>query len=350
MADAFKFRIDHHGSLVRPPELLAARRQRAAGEIGDADLRAAEDAAIAEAVRTQRRLSLSVVTDGQFRRADLRSAVFDAVHGFRRTGGEIGGEIGGLTRWVADDQLKPGRTLVADDTAGVAALTRVPAKATLPSPACLAAQCFDPGAAGSPWPSARDLGEALARIVRDEIELLIARGIRYVQLDNPWYAEALSGSTPAGLALADAIAVDTLALPAARPGDVRIGLCPIRRAGDTVDAAVAERLFGEVPVDRWILPYSAGTEAEVDLLRAVPADRDVCLGVVDPATPELEDIDTIMARMDVAAGLKDIEDLAVSPSAGFSDVAGRAAIGAEDQRRKLTHVETVARMCWGNEL
>lgn len=339
MADTFKFRIDHHGSLVRPAELLDARRRHAD------DLRQVEDQAIAEAVRMQRKLSLTAVTDGEFRREDLRSAVFDAVSGFRRADGEVDG----LARWVAEDELKPHGSLVADDVAAVAGQTVIAAKATLPSPAYLAAQCFDP-AAGSPWGSARELGEALARVIREEIEAILARGVRYIQLDNHGYAAALAGGPLAGLSLEDAIAIDTLAVRIeGRPADARIGLCPAVSANGTVDLAAAERLFA-IPVDRWLLPYSAGTEAEVALLRAVPAEKDVCLGIVDPAVAELEDIDAIMDRMDVAFGIRDLEDVAVSPSAGFAPVAGGAGIGVEDQKRKLTHVETVARMCWGNEL
>lgn len=47
------FRADHVGSLLRPPELLEARARRAAGEIGEEELRAAEDRCITEAVRMQ---------------------------------------------------------------------------------------------------------------------------------------------------------------------------------------------------------------------------------------------------------------------------------------------------------
>ena len=43
------FRAEHIGSLVRPEAVLAAREDRAAGRIGDAGLRAVEDAEIAEA-------------------------------------------------------------------------------------------------------------------------------------------------------------------------------------------------------------------------------------------------------------------------------------------------------------
>ncbi|GIF20343.1 5-methyltetrahydropteroyltriglutamate--homocysteine methyltransferase [Actinoplanes tereljensis] len=340
MADTYKFRIDHHGSLVRPAELLEARRRRATGEISAEDLRAVEDQAIAEAVRTQRKLSLSAVTDGEFRRADLRSAVFNAVTGFRPA------EHGA---WVAVDELKPHASLVADDVAAVAGLTVIPAKATLPSPAFLAALTFDPSA-GSPFGSARELGEALAVLIRDEIEAILARGVRYIQLDNHLYAAALGGEPLPGLSLDDAIAIDSLALPLAKADDVRIGLCPATSAPRTVDAAVAARLFADLPVDRWLLPFYNGAAEELELLRAVPATKDVCLGIVDPRVVELEDIDAIMDRMDAAFEIRDLDDVAVSPAAGFEPVAGGPSIGVEDQKRKLIHVETVARMCWGNEL
>ncbi|XVU29862.1 hypothetical protein ACQPZJ_23075 [Actinoplanes sp. CA-054009] len=333
MADTYKFRIDHHGSLVRPPELLEARRR------GATDLREVEDAAIAAVVRDQRKLSLSVVTDGQFRRSSPAGAVFGAVEGFTRVG----------ERWIADGTLKPVRSLVADDTAAVDALTRqIPAKATLPSPALLAALTFD---VSSPYENVRALGEALAAIIRDEIAQLIAKGLRYVQLDGHAYAAALGGGSLPGISLDDAIAVDALAITLpGKPGDVRIGLCPAILAPAEVDAAVAARLFTEIPADRWLLPYDKHTDAELALLRAVPATKDVCLGIVDPFTARLEDIDAVMNRMDLAFETRDLEDVAVSPSAGFSDVAGEASIGIEDQKRKLVHVETVARMCWGNEL
>ena len=47
------FRADHVGSLLRPLSLLSAREAHAAGRLTDDELRAAEDAAIAGAVRMQ---------------------------------------------------------------------------------------------------------------------------------------------------------------------------------------------------------------------------------------------------------------------------------------------------------
>ncbi|MGP4025989.1 hypothetical protein [Actinomadura sp. 3N407] len=349
MADTYKFRIDHHGSLIRPAEVLNARARHAAGELDDAGLRAVEDEAISESARQQRKLRMSVVTDGEFRREDFRGAVLDTVGGFRRTGGT---DKYGRAQWVADGEVKAGGPLIADGYDGVKAMAGTAApKAGLPSPAFLAATCFDREISGAAYKSPVELGEALARIIRDEIELLISRGIRLVQLNNFRYASYLFSRGGQPLTLDEAIAVDSIAVDlTAKPEDVRIGLCPTHQVTGTVDRDAATRLFAGLPVDRWVLPYDKGAEGEADLLRAVPADRDAALGIVDPATAELEDVETIMQRMDAAAELKDIENIAVSPSAGFADTAGRAAISADDQRRKLIHVETIARMCWGNEL
>ncbi len=349
MADTYKFRIDHHGSLIRPAEVLDARARHAAGELDDAGLRAVEDRAISEVARYQRQLRLSVATDGDFRREDFRGLVLGTVAGLRRTGVA---DAHGRAQWVADGEVKAEGPLIADDFAPVVAISGTAApKATLPSPAFLAATCYDPAVSGAAYKSPAELGEALARIIRDEIELLVSRGVRLIQLNNFRYGAYLFSRGGQPLTLEEAIAIDALAVRLdSRPDDVRIGLCPTHRAAGAVDREAAARLFSDLPVDRWVLPYDKGTEGEADLLRAVPADRDAALGVVDPAIAELEDIETIMQRMDVAAELKDVEDLAVTTSAGFSDVAGRAAVSADDQRRKLIHVETIARMVWGNEL
>ena len=62
------FRADHVGSLLRPPELLAARARHAAGELDDAGLRTVEDDAVRAAVEPQREVGLRSATDGEFRR------------------------------------------------------------------------------------------------------------------------------------------------------------------------------------------------------------------------------------------------------------------------------------------
>ncbi|MGW0822906.1 methionine synthase II (cobalamin-independent)-like protein [Streptomyces sp. NPDC002845] len=327
MADTFNYRIDHHGSLVRPAGLSLDEPEAVEGAVRDT-------------VVYQRKLRSTVVTDGDFPREDFRSTVLDAVSGFRRTGETVGG----LTRWVAESLPKAGGPLLADWAARLAEQTVIAPKASLPSPAYLAATTFEPGLGPA---SARELGEALAEIIHAEIELLVSRGVRLIQLNNPLL---LDWADDGALSFEDALAVEALAVRLdERPQGVRIGVCPGWTAPATVDLARVEKLYAAVPADRWVLPYDQGTDAELDLLRALPEDRDVCLGVVDATVPALEDIDTVLARVDAGAELKDIEDMALSPSRGFADSAARPLLSAEDQRRKLVLVETLARYCWGNE-
>jgi 5-methyltetrahydropteroyltriglutamate--homocysteine methyltransferase len=62
------FRAEHIGSLLRPPELLGAREQHAAGKLDRDGLTAIENDAIRRAVKLQEDVGLRVVTDGEFRR------------------------------------------------------------------------------------------------------------------------------------------------------------------------------------------------------------------------------------------------------------------------------------------
>src|SRR5262249_27117056 len=62
------FRADHVGSLLRPPELLKARADVAAGLLSGDQLQAAEDDAIRAAVAMQHDVGLRSATDGEFRR------------------------------------------------------------------------------------------------------------------------------------------------------------------------------------------------------------------------------------------------------------------------------------------
>src|SRR5262249_20400621 len=62
------FRADHVGSLLRPPELLRAREDFAAGRISADDLRRSEDAARRDVGRRQEEAGLQSATDGELRR------------------------------------------------------------------------------------------------------------------------------------------------------------------------------------------------------------------------------------------------------------------------------------------
>jgi 5-methyltetrahydropteroyltriglutamate--homocysteine methyltransferase len=82
------FRADHVGSLLRPPALTEARADHRAGRIDDAALRAAEDAAIIEAIEMQRAAGLQSVTDGELRRTSWHMDFIYRLGGVEQVAGE----------------------------------------------------------------------------------------------------------------------------------------------------------------------------------------------------------------------------------------------------------------------
>src|SRR2546423_4003984 len=83
------FRADHVGSLLRPPVLLAARDDFAAGKIDAAGLREIEDQAITDAVAMQAGVGLQSATDGEFRRATWHMDFIYQIGGISKAPGNI---------------------------------------------------------------------------------------------------------------------------------------------------------------------------------------------------------------------------------------------------------------------
>lgn len=351
MADIFIFRIDHHGSLVRPIELETAQ---ATGVTGD-ELRAVEDAAVRSAIKLNTELRQTQLTDGHYRRADFRDVILGSASGFTKTDER---DADGLVVWKATGEVTGRGSAVAEAEFLLGNITEgatvQAVKISLPSPAYLAERTFDPT---GPYASAKELGLAIAAVVKAEIAALFAAGVRYVQLDNPDYSAHYSGGdlgVPApGIGVLDAIEIDTAAIDGLdKPEDARIGICVDwgQYPADAADEQIAFEVFS-MPFDKFSIPYFSDVFAGQQLIQFIPDGVFVGLGIVDVLTPELEDVDAIMNRMDQAFALKDLDEVAVTPSRGFQDAAYLPPpIPAEAQNRKLTHVETIARMCWGNEL
>src|SRR5215469_1764814 len=365
MADDFGYHIDHHGSLVRPPQLLAAR---AAG-LSDEELAAVTDEAVVTLAHALRRLTLNAMCDGQYRRAYFESVIHDQVAGFGPATGpaplsDLAG-IGAARRRAVPDAgaLAATGRLAQAEAAPVLATVDRSVFVTLPSPGYLAA-------AGSALSSAAALdtaqaaGAALAAILRDEITALAADGVLYVALENPLYAPLL---TVDGRAAAAAAGVDVPAALAALteadravfagldvPAEFRVGLDltdsgPLPATGAGYDATAVAVLLDETPFPRISIDYPAdpATRFPVELVKPGIV---VSLGAVDVSTPALEAVDDLLGRLDPVADERGDADIAVATNGGFAQVADQPLMSEPEQRAKLQLVEMVARYYWGNEI
>jgi 5-methyltetrahydropteroyltriglutamate--homocysteine methyltransferase len=110
---------------------------------------------------------------------------------------------------------------------------------------------------------------------------------------------------------------------------------------------VAERLFGEVGVDRFLLEYDTERAGGFEPLRFVPPGTTVVLGLVSSKLPQLESPDELQRRIEAAARYVPLADLALSPQCGFASTAGGNQLTVDDERRKLELVAGTARKIWG---
>jgi 5-methyltetrahydropteroyltriglutamate--homocysteine methyltransferase len=111
--------------------------------------------------------------------------------------------------------------------------------------------------------------------------------------------------------------------------------------------AIAEKLFGTMAVDRFLLEYDDERSGTFEPLRLVPRDKSVVLGLVSSKRPELENADALARRVDEAARHFPLENLALSPQCGFASTAEGNLIGEDVQWAKLGLVAETARRVWG---
>ena len=110
---------------------------------------------------------------------------------------------------------------------------------------------------------------------------------------------------------------------------------------------IAEKLFGLLNVDRFLLEYDDERSGGFEPLRLVPRGKTVVLGLVSTKNPRLESQDDLCRRIDSAAEFIPLENLALSPQCGFASVAAGNLISMDDQWRELERVADTARKVWG---
>jgi 5-methyltetrahydropteroyltriglutamate--homocysteine methyltransferase len=358
VADDYKYHIDHHGSLVRPSALQVARANGSGVEAAE------QEAAIAVA-HLLRRLALSAVSDGQFRREYAESVVHDHVEGFSPAAGPAPlGDAAGIPaprRRVPSGDLKTTGRLARDEVAPALATVDRPVFVQLPSPGYLAA-ASSPLASAADIDQVRERGATLAAILHAEIEALSGEGVAYVALENPLYAPLLTVAGREQLAGLDADAVLNALLETDRAAvagltgheTFRVGLDltdsgPLPGTERGYHAAAVDALLDANPFHRLGIDYPADPAARFPLERVKPG-LVLSLGVVDVSRPELEPVDDILGRVDPVYEERTEEDIAIATNGGFAQSADNPLMSEEDQTVKLRLVETVARYYWGNEL
>jgi 5-methyltetrahydropteroyltriglutamate--homocysteine methyltransferase len=222
---------------------------------------------------------------------------------------------------------------------------------------------YRPGVTDQFYPTVHDMLQDVAAIMREEVQALIDEGASYVQLDAPSYSNFFDRSRrellqQAGIdlneALNAALAADNAMIDGVkRSSDTVVGIHFCRGNKRSAWGAegsyepIAEKAFGSLKMDRFLLEFDSERAGGFEPLRFVPRGKTVVLGLITTKTPQLENEDELLRKVDQAAQFIAPENLAVSTQCGFASAASGNLISWDDMRRKLELVARVARRAWG---
>ena len=199
-------------------------------------------------------------------------------------------------------------------------------------------------------------------IIRAEIAALVDEGVKYIQLDAPRYSYYIDpkwrnyvkdemGMDP-DQALDEAIRADNATLEGLRrPGvTLAIHLCRGNNRSHWYAEGgydpIAEKLFGGLNVDLFLLEYESERAGTFEPLRFVPKDKGVVLGLISSKLPEPEPQDQLMRRIEEASKYVPLENLALSPQCGFASSMLGNLLTEEEQWSKLRLVVETAARVW----
>ena len=388
--DLSLLRVDQVGSLVVPAELAAASDRRLRGEMSESELRELEDKAIRAVMRKQEQVGLPILTDGEFRRRNFQDSFGNAVSGYdtpslagadpktwrdpnkpgSRT--EPNYEAAGpaiATRRATTARLKLKKNVVLDEYKAAAAMTQRPVKVSLIGPDRIA-QRFA-------WEKSKAIYSGLDEFIADVVAIqrqmireLVDAGCRYVHMDAPGftaYVDKVSldrmkarGEDPEQN-LDRAIRAENAVIEGF-PG-VTFGLHICRGNPRGVDASgkvqaqwhreghydsIAEKLFGQLKHQRLLLEYDSERAGSFDVLRFVRKGTVAVLGVVTTKSEQVEQVDAMKRRVEMAAKYLPVEQLAVSPQCGFSSGIGVPQLPEDVEWRKFEILIKTAEAVWGH--
>ena len=364
-----QYRADHVGSFLRPAELLEAR----AGAAKDPQrLRALEDQHIQRVLAKQKELGFELATDGELRRRNFMSDFTDAVEGFDlgdavardwKAGDAKAAPVSGVAG-IVTRKLRQARPLTGHELPFLKKNCTVAIKMTLPSATQFPAISFKAGVTDKAYKDHSALLADIVEIMKSDLAKLSAEGVDYIQIDAPRYSYYLDPKWREWIrtelkmdpetAFDEAIKADNACFQAARrPGaTLAIHLCRGNNRSHWYAEggydAIAEKMFGTLEVDRFLLEYDDQRSGTFAPLRFIPKGKTVVLGLVSSKVPQMEDSRVLENRIHEAAQFVPLENLALSPQCGFASTAEGNLITEECQWAKLKLVVDTARSVWGS--
>jgi 5-methyltetrahydropteroyltriglutamate--homocysteine methyltransferase len=258
------------------------------------------------------------------------------------------------------------RPLALPEVTFVRTLTDKPVKVAVPGPYLLTRTMWMECISDRAYRSREALAADVVRVLREEIHVLLAAGASLVQLDEPVLSEVvMTGAKSTRSFMCGALsekgdpehelgfARELIAgVVAGLPQD-RLGLHVCRgnwtrdeRAALAGDYRPLLPLLSSVAVGTLFLELSTPRAGEIEVLRDLPDDRRVGVGVVNQKHERVETVEEIAGRARRAIDLFGAERVLLTPDCGFATFADNPVASprvAEDKLRAIAAAAAVLR-------
>ena len=235
-------------------------------------------------------------------------------------------------------------------------------KVALPGPYLLARTMWMECISDQAYASREEIAADIVRVLREEIAELMDAGAALVQLDEPVLSEVvLSGAKNKRSFMCGALSESlgpehelgfarelVNAVVAGFPRE-RIGL-HVCRGNWTPDETVALAgsyaplidTLAAMKVGAYLLEMCTPRAGELDVLRALPDNARIGVGVINQKRPEAESVEDVAAKIERAAALLGAERLLLHPDCCFATFADNPICGASLAEAKLAAVSRAA--------
>jgi 5-methyltetrahydropteroyltriglutamate--homocysteine methyltransferase len=264
---------------------------------------------------------------------------------------------------VVGGKLKKKGRLTPDEAPFLKQHAPGPFKVCTPAAMQHAISRYRPGVTDRVYPTIGEMLRDVASIMREEVQALINEGASYVQMDAPSYSTffdpnrrellrrsgvdpdaAFDAAVEADNAMIQSIECDREVITA-------IHFCRgNKRSAWGAEGSyepIAEKAFGSLKMDRFLMEFDSDRAGGFEPLRFVPRGKTVVLGLVTTKFPQMESEDELLRRIEKASKYVPEENLAISTQCGFASAASGNLITWDDMKQKLDLVVRIARRVWG---
>jgi 5-methyltetrahydropteroyltriglutamate--homocysteine methyltransferase len=263
---------------------------------------------------------------------------------------------------VVEGKLSRKTTLAGDELAWAKSHTGKPVKVALPGPYLLSRSMWVKRLSADTYPTKESLGADVVAVLRAELIALRDAGADFVQFDEPVLSEvAFAGPHATHSFMCAALsekaspeselefAVELINQVVEGVEGIRTGLHVCRgnwsRDESVLLAGPYDALvpyFARMKVNQLVLEYATERAGSFAPLAALPDDKEIGLGLVNPRTSEIEPVEQLVARVQELLSYRPAESIFLNPDCGFGTFSDRPINTLDVAQKKLESLSLAA--------